>query len=63
MQVVLTYVDIFDGTEFAKFRDMLDAYMKQQQATGPYETMKADTITEQMENTLWKQGLLGDSNP
>ena len=56
---LLTYVDIF----FSKFKDTLEAYMKQCKATGAYEKKKANTISEEIEDILWENRLLGNSNP
>lgn len=58
-----TDVDIFNAAEFAPFRDTLDTCMKQLKASGSCETKKAEIISGEMENALWENGCLGDSNP
>ena len=56
-------VDMFNAPEFAVFRDTLDSCMKQLRASGNYKTKKAEIISDDIENTLWDRGYLGDTNP
>ena len=48
---------------FVCFCASLDARMKELKSTGKYQVKKAEVITEEQENCLWKKGLLGDKNP
>ena len=56
-------INIFSDSMFAKFRQLLDAQMKQLKSTGNFEKVSADIITEAMEDKLWELQLLGDHNP
>ena len=53
-------VNFFNDAVFEEFRGTLDSKMKTLQASGQFQTRKADIITLQMEDELWKRGLLGD---
>ena len=47
-----------------EFHGVLDGQLKALNRTGKYiEKKKASVITIEMEETLWKNGLLGDYNP
>jgi len=48
---------------FCQFHATLDARMKELKSTGNYQVKKAEILTEEHEDTLWKQGLLGDKHP
>ena len=37
--------------------------MKELKSTGNYQAKKAEILTEEHEDILWKQGLLGDKHP
>ena len=56
-------IDIFNSPEFSKFKDTLDAYMKQRKSNAAYEKKKANTTSEELEDVFWEKELLGDSNP
>ena len=56
-------IDIFNSPKFIRFRDTLDACMKNLKATGQFTVQQAETITEEIEDLLWNKGLLGDSTP
>ena len=57
-------LNIFEDAEFAEFCGVLDGQLKALNRTGKYiEKKKASVITIEMEETLWKNGLLGDHNP
>ena len=57
-------INLFDGKEFAPFRDLLDGELKSLNGTGKYIYKKrAEIITVEMEDILWEKGLLGDHSP
>ena len=57
-------INLFDGKEFAPFRDLLDGELKSLNGTGKYIYKKrAEIITVEMEDILWERGLLGDHSP
>ena len=57
-------IDIFKDSEFADFRVCLDAEMKRLQKDGHgTKTRKAEPLTSEEEEVLWKKGLPGSSNP
>ena len=56
-------VNILADPMFCQFRATLDAHMKELKSTGNYQVKKAEILTEEHEDTLWKQGLLGDKHP
>ena len=53
-------VNIFAGSEFNKFRQVLDSQMKYLKSTGKHVKKSADIITDLMEDKLWELRLLGD---
>lgn len=56
-------ISIFSDSMFARFRQVLDAQMKQLRSTGKFNKVSADIVTEAMEDKLWELGLLGDHTP
>ena len=57
-------LDIFKNSLFAEFRSTLDAEMKRLQGKGIGSKKKqAEPLTEEEEEALWKNGLLGDHSP
>ena len=56
-------IDMFNSSKFTQFRDTLDACMKNLKATGQFTVQQAETITEEIEDLLRNEGLLGDSTP
>ena len=62
-EVDRTDVNILADPMFCQFRATLDARMKELKSTGNYQVKKAEILTEEHEDTLWKQGLLGDKHP
>jgi len=57
-------INFFEQFEFSQFRDVLDGELKRLNSTGKYILKrKVDVITEEMEDTLWEKGLLGDHSP
>ena len=58
------HVDLFKDAKFADFRATLDAEMKRLQSLGIGSKKKrAEILTEEEEEILWKQDLLGDKTP
>ena len=57
-------VNIFEQFQFAQFRSVIDGELKRLNATGNYiDKKKASVITTEMEEELWRKGLLGDYSP
>ena len=57
-------IDSFADPEFSSFVSSLDSEMKRLQSNGLGSTRrKAEVITPEEEDKLWKKGLLGDSTP
>ena len=56
-------IQLFSDSTFAPFRDTLDSRMKELKASGIDRPRQAGALTVEMEETLWQQGLLGDSTP
>ena len=57
-------VKLLGDMQFRAVRDTLDALMKQRIKAGVgMNHRQAQIITEEMENTLWEKGLLGDDCP
>lgn len=55
---------IYKDSEFQKTRNNLDLAMKVSRAEGiDRKTRRAASISEEMEDELWKQNLLGDDSP
>ena len=53
----------FEDPVFAAFTSTLDAQMKALKSSGMHQPRQAEVISEDMEDTLWGKGLLGDSSP
>ena len=59
-----TDINFFDGKEFTPFCKLMDGELKRLNGTGKYVyKKKADISTAEMEEILWKIGLLGDHSP
>ena len=57
-------IDVYKDAEFADFRSCLDSEMKRLQSSGlGSRKRKAEPLTPEEEELLWKKGLLGDGNP
>lgn len=57
-------LNFFKDAQFAPIRNAVDNVMKMRQAQGlGHNPRKADVVTPLMEETLWNNGLLGDSSP
>jgi hypothetical protein len=57
-------LDLFKDQKFAAFQASLDGEMKRLQAKGLGNNRRqAEVITPEEEETLWRTGQLGDSNP
>ena len=57
-------LDIFKDAKFANFRASLDSEMKRLQSlVVGSKHRQAEVLTEEDEELLWQQGLLGDSSP
>ncbi len=56
-------VQWFKDHGVTKFRDTLDAEMKNLRSTGEHKKKKAEVIGEGEETVQWVKGLLGDHNP
>ena len=57
-------VNIFEQFQFAQFRSVIDGELKRLNDTGNYiDKKKASVITTEMEEELWRKGLLGDYSP
>ena len=57
-------IDLFKDPEFREFRDSLDAEMKRLQREGLGTKKKqAEVISEEEEDLLWQNGLLGEEDP
>ena len=57
-------LDVFKDPDFSGFRSSLDAEMKRLQTLGiGSKRRQAEIFTEEDEEMLWQQGLLGDSSP
>jgi len=56
-------VNILADLMFSQFRFTLDTCMKELKSTDNYQVKKAEILTKEHEDTLWKQGLLGDKYP
>ena len=57
-------LDLFKDQKFAAFQASLDGEMKRLQAKGlGINRRQAEVITPEEEETLWRTGQLGDSNP
>ena len=60
----LPNLDIFSDSAFSNFRRTLDAEMKRLTAKGlGSKKKKAEPLTEEQEETLWRKGILGDHTP
>ena len=53
----------FEDPVFAAFTSTLDAQMKALKSSGMHQAHQAEVISEDMEDTLWGKGLLGDLSP
>ena len=56
-------VNIVSDPKFSAFKCTLDAKMKELQTSGKHMPMKAQPITIEHKDILWKKGLLGDHSP
>ncbi len=57
-------VNFFDDFEFAQFRSVIDGELKRLNRMGLYvNKKKANVITVEMEDILWRKRLLGDHSP
>ncbi len=57
-------VNLFDDFQFAQFRSVIDGELKRLNRTGQYiHKKKANVITLEMEEVLWRKRLLGDHSP
>ena len=57
-------IDIYEDVEFADFRSCLDSEMKRLQSSGlGSQKRKAQLLSLEEEELLWRKGLLGDGNP
>ena len=57
-------VDFFKDKKFSKFHDVLDSEMKRLQASGLGRMQrKAEVITFENEEIMWKKRILDDDNP
>ena len=57
-------IDIYKDAEFADFRSCLDSEMKRLQSSGlGSRKRKAEPLSLEEEELLWRKGLLGDGNP
>ena len=57
-------IDIYKDAEFADFRSCLDSEMKRLQSSGlGSRKKKAEPLSLEEEELLWRKGLLGDGNP
>ena len=57
-------MDLFKESSFAEFRMTLDAEMKHLQRSGlGSKKKKAESITPEEEEIMWKKGILGESTP
>ena len=57
-------IDIYNDAEFADFRSCLDSEMKRLQSSGlGPRKRKAEPLSFEEEEILWRKGLLGDGNP
>ena len=54
--------DIIDAV-FEGFQSTLDGKMKSLQGSGQFQSKKADNIMLEMEDELWRLGLLGEHSP
>ena len=53
----------FEDSTIAAFTSTLDARIKALKSSGEYQVRQAEVISEDLEETLWRKGLLGDSTP
>ena len=57
-------IDIYKDAEFADFRSCLDSEMRRLQSSGlGSRKRKAEPLSLEEEELLWRKGLLGDGNP
>ena len=57
-------LDFFSQSEFSDFKASLDSEMKRLQGKGAgSQKRQAEILTEEEEDHLWKEGLLGDGSP
>jgi hypothetical protein len=56
-------VNFFENAEYSLLKATLDSRMKQLQSSGAFQTRKAEPISVDCEDILWKNGLLGDHSP
>ena len=56
-------IQVFSDSIFTPFCDTIDSRMKELKASGIDCPCQAGVLTVEMEESLWQQGLLGDSTP